>query len=126
MSTESLDPEGSLPERIEQQLRDLGGGSRRLTMASVVRAGEVLGDALAGNRTLGREDRTVLGTLSIAVIALAAVAAIVPSVVGWTVAVVAGWIGITTGIRAMVQARRARAEERAAGHKQLEREKSTP
>jgi len=125
MSTESLDPQGSLPERIEQQLRDLRGTSRRLTMASVVRAGEVLGDALAGNRTLGREDRTVLGILSVAVIAVAVVAAAVPAVVGWTVAVIAGWIGVTTGIMALVQSRRARAEERAAEHEPLDREKSS-
>jgi cardiolipin synthase len=126
MSTESLDPAGSIPERIEQQLRDIRGASRRLTMASVVRAGEVLGGALAGNRTLGREDRTVLGTLSVAVIALAIMAAVVPAVVGWTVAVIAGWIGITTGIRALVQSRRARAEEYAAEQQQLESKKSRP
>lgn len=110
LSTESLDPEGSLPKRIERQLRDLGTSSRRLTMASVVRVSEVLGGALAGNRTLGREDRTVLGILSVAVLGVAVFAALAPVVTGWTVAVIAGWIGITTGIRAYVQARRARVE----------------
>ena len=80
-------------------------------MASVVRASEALGEALAGDRHLGREDRTVLGITSVAILLAAAVAALVPTVVGWTVAVVAGWFGVTTGVRAYVQARRARIEE---------------
>ncbi len=37
-------------------------------MAPLVRAGSLLGGALAGNRPLGREDRTVLGTLSVAIL----------------------------------------------------------
>ncbi len=113
MSTSSLEPEGSLPERIEQQLRGLGQKPGRVSMASVVRAGEALGDALAGNRQLGREDRTVLGATSIAILIVAALAAVIPAVVGWMVAVVAGWFGLATGIRASVQSRRARMEERA-------------
>ncbi|MEX2466893.1 MAG: phospholipase D-like domain-containing protein [Gemmatimonadota bacterium] len=109
---ESLEPSGSLPERLEQQWRALGHAPGRLTMASVVRAGFVLGDALAGDRPLGREDRTVLGTLSIAILIVAGVAALWPGVVGWTIALVLGWFGVTTGIRAFLQARRARHEER--------------
>ena len=112
MSTSSLDPEGTLPQRIEQQLRSTQ--SRGMSMASVVRASEALGDALAGDRPLGREDRTVLGILSIAILVLGAVAAIFPVAIGWIVATVAGWIGIVTGIKAYVQARRARLEERTA------------
>jgi len=109
-----LDPEGSIPERIEQQLRSRGAtGSRRVRMAPLVRAGSVLGGALAGNRTLGREDRTVLGTLSVAILVLAALAGVFPVFVGWAVAVVATWFGVVTGIRALAQRRRARAAERA-------------
>ena len=108
-----LDPEGTIPERIEQQLRSRGAtGGRRVGMAPLVRAGSVLGGALAGNRTLGREDRTVLGTLSVAILVLAALAAIFPVFVGWAVAVVATWFGVVTGIRALAQRRRARAAER--------------
>ncbi len=106
-----LDPEGTLPERLEQQLRALGTG-RRMRMAPLVRAGAALGDALAGDRTLGREDRTVLGTLSIAILSLAIIAGIFPTLIGWIVAVVAAWFGIVTGVRAWMQARRARIEER--------------
>lgn len=120
MSTAPLDPQGSLPERIEQQLRTLGHAPGRLSLSSVVRASEVLGDALAGNRTLGREDRTVLGTASITVLLIAAGAAFFPAVVGWVVAVVAGWVGVTTGLRAYVQARRARAEERSVAAESLD------
>jgi hypothetical protein len=108
---EPLDPEGPLSQRLEQ-LRSRGQGHGRLTLASVVRAREVLGGALAGNRPLGREDRTVLGTASVAVLLLALLAALLPSLVGWVVAAAAGWIGLTTGARAFLQARRARAEER--------------
>ena len=86
----------------------------------MVRAGEALGGALAGNRSLGREDRTVLGALSIAILALGFVAALMPSVVGWIVAISAGWLGLTTGARAYLQARRARLEERHAAEAEEE------
>lgn len=111
---ESLDPEGSLPERLERQLRTLGSSPARLRMAPFVRAGSLLGSALAGNRRLGREDRTVLGTLSVVLLLSAALFAFFPVLVGWAVAAVAGWFGLITGIRAYVQARRAHAEEREA------------
>ena len=81
-------------------------------MAPLVRAGSALGGALAGNRPLGREDRTVLGTLSVGLLAVAGVMAFMPTVVGWIVAAVAAWFGAVIGIRAYSQARRARAEER--------------
>jgi uncharacterized membrane protein HdeD (DUF308 family) len=81
------------------------------------------GDALAGNRPLGREDRTVLGTLSIGALAVGVFAAFVPTVVGWVVAVIAGWLGITLGIRAYVQSLRARAEERDVAPKSIDTEK---
>ncbi len=112
--TEPLDPQGSLPRRLEQHIRTLGQTPGRLTLASVIRAGEALGGALAGNRALGREDRTVLGALSFAIFLLGLVAALMPSVVGWIVAVSAGWLALTTGVRAYLQARRARIEEREA------------
>ncbi len=107
-----LDPQGTLPERLEQQLRALGTGPGRIRMAPLVRAGSALGSTLAGNRPLGREDRTVLGILSVAMLAAAGLAAFFPTVVGWALAAVAAWFGAVTGIRAFAQARRARAEER--------------
>lgn len=124
MSTEPLDPEEPLSVRLERNLREMGSSPRRLTMASVVRASEILGDALAGNRTLGREDRTVLGTLSVVVLVVAAVAALAPTVVGYILAVLAGWIGVTTGVRAYLQARRARAGDRKAEGERIERERA--
>lgn len=123
MSTEPLDPEDPLPVRLERNIRGIGSSPGRLTMASVVRASEILGDALAGNRTLGREDRTVLGTLSIAVLLVGLVSALAPTVVGYALASVAGWIGVTTGIRAYLEARRARAREREGVQKRLESER---
>ena len=112
--TASLDPEGTLPERLEQQIRALGQKPRQITLAPFVRASAALGEALAGDRTLGREDRTVLGTVSFAIAAVAVFAWFFPAVVGWMVWGVAAWFAVTTGIRAYLQARRARAEERMA------------
>ncbi|MDH5590240.1 MAG: hypothetical protein OEZ37_09350, partial [Gemmatimonadota bacterium] len=121
----SLDPEGSIPRRLEQQIRSRAGGaagSGRLNIAPLVRAGAAFGDALAGDRPLGREDRTVLGTVSIAILVFAAVSWFVPTVIGWTVATVATWFGMVTGTRAYLQARRARADEQ---EKEKEREASS-
>lgn len=114
----SLDPEGPLHQRLED-LRAQGG---RLGLAGLVRAGSAFGGALAGNRTLGREDRTVLGSVAVAILVVAAVAVVFPTVVGWGFAVVALWFGTVTGIRALAQARRARAEEREGDQQGLTRE----
>jgi cardiolipin synthase len=111
---ESLEPEGTLPKRLEQQIRSMGTGQAgRLRIAPFVRVGASLGDALAGNRPLGREDRTVLGTLSVMVLVPAVLAALFPAVMGWAVAVTGLWFAVILGVRAFLQARRARAEERA-------------
>lgn len=109
--TEPLDPQGTLPERLEQQIRTLGTGAARLRIAPFLRAGAALGDALAGNRVLGREDRTVLGTVSGAILVFGGLSALFPTVVGWVVATLALWFGVVVGVRAWVQARRARQEE---------------
>ncbi|HIF23186.1 MAG TPA: cardiolipin synthase B [Gemmatimonadetes bacterium] len=114
MPTASLDPEGTLPERLEQQIRTLGQMPGAITLAPFVRAGAAFGEALAGDRTLGREDRTVLGTVSVGIAAIAVFAWFFPTVVGWMIWAVAAWFAVTTGIRAYLQARRARAEERTA------------
>jgi len=106
----SLDPGGTLQERIEQWRSS--GGSSAWRIADLVRAGSVFGDAIAGHRVLGREDRTVLGTVAVLVLLLAGVAALFPTFVGWSIAAVAGWFGIVLGFRAANQARRARREER--------------
>lgn len=110
MSTESLDPSGTLPERLEHQIRRLGTTRGRLTMAPLVRAGAALGESLAGDRMLGRESRTVLGTVAVLILMLGVVAGLFPTVIGWVVSVLATWFGLTTGIRAYLQARRARGE----------------
>jgi cardiolipin synthase len=114
-TTASLEPEGSLHERIEQRPR--GHAQGRLTLAALVRAREALGAALAGNRRLGREDRTMLGLLSFAILVIAVVAAILPTLTGWVVAINAGWLALSTGARAYLQARRGRREEREAAER---------
>jgi len=108
--TASLEPPASLGERLER-IREghaSGTGSAGLRMADLVRLGAALGDAIAGHRVLGPEDRTALGTASAAVLALAVLAAFFPKVVGWTLAVLLGWLGLAGGFRALVQAREAR------------------
>lgn len=81
---------------------------------SGVCAGDALGDARAGNRTLGREDRTVLGILSLGVLLVVGFAATFPALVGCSVALAGAWPRVATGIRAYVQAGKAHAEEHAA------------
>ena len=112
MQAESLDPDRPLSQRLEERFRSIGTAPGRLSLASMVRAGESLGDALAGNRALGREDRTVLGLLSAAVLTVALISAIFPTMIGVIVAFVAAWLGIVTAARAYGQAVRARAEEK--------------
>ncbi len=104
-----LDPEGTLASRLEAMIA-AGSGVAPLRMAQLVRAGTTFGGALAGRRTLGREDRTVLGTVSVIVLAVAVMAALLPAVIGWAVAVGLGWIGVVMGVRALAHSRRARVE----------------
>jgi uncharacterized membrane protein HdeD (DUF308 family) len=77
-----------------------------------MRAGSVFGSAIAGHRPLGREDRTLLGTVSAVTLLFALLFALFPSVLGWAIAVLLGWLGIVTGVRAFMEAREARLEER--------------
>ncbi len=104
----SLDPEGPLHERLERIRSSRG----KLGMAGLVRAGSAFGGALAGNRTLGREDRAVLGTVAVAFLIAGGLAVLLPTLVGWAFAAVALWFGSVAGIRALSQARKARSEER--------------
>jgi cardiolipin synthase len=106
----TLGPGRTLQERLEKW-RQGPKGSSGWRIADLVRAGSALGEGLAGHRTLGREDRTVLGTTAVLVLAIAIVAGFFPLVVGWVVAFFAGWFGIVLGVRALLQAREARAKE---------------
>ncbi|GMR13794.1 MAG: hypothetical protein BMS9Abin29_2012 [Gemmatimonadota bacterium] len=104
-----LDPEGSLASRLEAMIA-AGTGVAPLRMAQLVRAGTTFGGALAGRRTLGREDRTILGTVSVIMLAVAVLAALFPTAMGWALTVGLGWIGMVTGVRAIAHRRRARIE----------------
>ncbi|MFP3948095.1 MAG: phospholipase D-like domain-containing protein [Longimicrobiales bacterium] len=101
----------TLSERLEEIRRSKAYGTWHL--ADLVRAGSAFGDAIAGHRVLGREDRTVLGTVAVLVLFIAVASGFFPSLVGWIVAVISGWFGIVLGARAIYQAREARREERA-------------
>ena len=113
-----LEPVGSLPERLERQIRarvdrnrPRAAGSTGWRLADLVRAGTAFGGALAGRRSLGREDRTVLGTVAVGVLVLAGLSMAFPWVVGWLIGIILGWLGLVLGTRAFLQARQARAEE---------------
>jgi cardiolipin synthase len=108
----SLDPGRTLQERFER-MRTRSGASAPWGVPALVRAGSSLGDAIAGHRTLGREDRTVLGTVSVLILVIAVLAGVFPRIIGWFVAFVAGWFGIVLGVRAFIQAQTARKEREA-------------
>lgn len=104
-----LDPGRTLRERLEKMRQ--GRGSTAWRVADLVRAGSSLGGALAGRRTLGREDRALLGTAAALALGFALLAGLFPKVVGWGLAVMAGWFGAVLGVRALSQWRRAHREE---------------
>ena len=105
-----LEVEGPLSERLHLwRTRAPGSGLR---VADVVRAGSALGDAIAGSRSLGREDRTVLGTVAGSLLIVGVAAATFPRAAGWSLAALLVWLGITMGIRAWAAARRARKADR--------------
>jgi cardiolipin synthase len=107
--TASLEPGRTLQERLEA-LRS--GGRTGWRIADVVRAGSALGDAIAGHRILGREDRTVLGTVSAIAIVVAVLGAVFPRAFAWAIAFLLAWLGMIGGVRALVQARQGRKKER--------------
>jgi cardiolipin synthase len=117
--TTPLDPEGSLPERLERQIRSRGGGSTGWRIADFVRASSIFGDALAGHRPLGREDRTILGTVSTAVLVGAVLIAIFPHWAGWALATIMAWIGGTGTVRAFLAKRLARKRDADELHRTL-------
>jgi cardiolipin synthase len=108
----TLDPGRTLRERLER-LRTGVGSPSPWAVPDLVRAGSSLGDAIAGHRALGREDRTLLGTLAVLVLVIAVFSAFFPFIVGWFIAFVAGWFGLVLGVRALLQARRARLAQEA-------------
>ena len=93
-------------ERRDRSWRRAGGQS--LTIADIARAGSAFGDAIAGQRVVGREDRVALWTVALLLLALASLGLLVPVLVGWGVALGAGWIGLVFAVRSGVQAWRAR------------------
>ena len=94
-----LEPEGGLTERLEAFMET--GATRPMRLAQFVRAGASFGGALAGHRTLGREDRTILGTVSVMAIGAAALVGFFPRVFGWATALILLWLGVVTGVRAI-------------------------
>jgi len=100
LPTTPLEPEGKLTERLEAMM-DRETVLRPWRLAQLVRAGVSFSDALAGHRVLGREDRTILGTVAIIAISSAVVVGFFPVVFGWALASVLAWLGIVMGFRAV-------------------------
>ncbi len=111
LGTASLDQEGFLLARRKGGRRPVPVSGQSLTLADLVRAGSALGDAIAGHRVVGREDRTLLGTAAAALLLLAIVSFFFPRLVGWSLAFVAGWVGLVLAVRGLVQAWQARRRE---------------
>lgn len=88
-------------------------GAQTLTLADLVRAGSSLGEAIAGSRVVGREDRAVLFALTTALLGAAALLALFPRTLAWTLAVILGWLGGVLAIRGIAARARARREIRA-------------
>ena len=95
-----LEPEGGLTKRLEAMI-DREAVLRPLRLPQLVRASVSFTDALAGHRTLGREDRTILGTAAIMAISAAAVVGFFPLAFGWAFALALAWVGIVMGFRAI-------------------------
>lgn len=109
LGTASLNPEHAFLERA--RIRNwMSPGGQSLTLADLARAGSALGDALAGRRVMGREDRVVLVTTAVVLLVCALTAALFPQVMGWFVAGLLGWVGLVLAVRSAVQAWRARSE----------------
>ena len=109
LGTASLDPEPAFLER--GRIRSwMSVGGQALTLADLARAGSAFGDALAGHRVLGREDRVVLATVSVLLLAFATAAAFFPRVIGWLLATLVGWVGLVLAVRSVAQWWRARRE----------------
>jgi cardiolipin synthase A/B len=107
----SLDPEDPLSERTLALLRsnpNLSG----LRVAQLVRAGAQFGEALAGNRQLGPEDRAVLGTVATFLLVVTVALVLIPRVVAWSLAAVLAWIWLIITVRVMAAKRRARKERK--------------
>ena len=105
----SLDPEDPLSERALALLKvnpNLSGWR----IAQLVRAGAQFGDALAGNRMLGPEDRAVLGTVATMLLVVTVALVLIPKVVAWSLAVVLAWIWLIITVRVMSAKKRARIE----------------
>jgi cardiolipin synthase len=75
--------------------------NRKFRLTHFMGAGVSLGEALIGQRILGREDRTVLGVVSLVAIVLAGLFSFFPKVLSWFMAGVLCWLGIVTGVRAI-------------------------
>ncbi len=107
LGTALLAQERGLHERWLALQKSPAGG-QALTLADLVRVGATLGDAIAGHRLLGPEDRTALGTITLLILAVAAAGAIFPKFMGWGVALLFGWLGSVLALRAIAQWWRAR------------------
>ncbi len=87
-------------------------GAQALTLADFVRAGSSLGDAIAGHRVVGREDRAVLAALTTALLVGAVLAFFMPRTVAWTLAALMAWLGGVLALRGALQYLRARRKTR--------------
>lgn len=95
--------EGGGAERAsarEARRRAFRGGGVGRTMGRLARAGSMLGRALVGQRTIGREDRGWIGALSLILFTASVLGFWFPRLVGWPVAFLLFWMGVGSVFRA--------------------------
>lgn len=84
-----------------------GSGTGRM-LGRLARAGSVLGRALVGQRTIGREDRGWVLLLGVLLLALAGVGIVVPRVMAWPISFFLFWLGVGTLLRVASRGKRRR------------------
>jgi cardiolipin synthase len=69
-------------------------------LGRIARAGSVLGRALVGQRTVGREDRSWIVLIAASLLLASALGFLAPRVLAWPLAFLLFWLGVASLVRA--------------------------
>ncbi len=93
---------------VPQHVRRAVAGSAGRAAAGAASVGSALGAALTNRRTLGPAEAGLLATMAVVTLGVAAIAFFVPRVLAWPIAILAAWLGVAWGAKAVMLWRRAR------------------
>jgi len=93
---------------VPQHVRRAVAGSAGRAAAGAASVGSALGAALTNRRTLGPAEAGLLATMAVVTLGIAAIAFFVPRVLAWPIAILAAWLGVAWGAKAVMLWRRAR------------------